>query len=422
MLQVKPSDSDIASIKTEYSGMYVEYPLLQPLPIPVNVYVTQQQFIFWNDVSPYLPYGSKLIKAYVRPDDYALEGLNKLKELNPSFDFDGIVVKRAGISGIPSDDTTSGSDFFKSSTASQTSSDTTSDVNKTYPNLNGKFDSYYLHQFDYDSVKSALSIVGYIWELPFSDSYQKGLTMAIDLTDVSIDHSLIVSVINNIIQNNDYLNASNCVLSGTSAIVTFVSSEISVTAYEFGIINVGPNSNVSDCFSEKTLNRIYANLKTNGYGDLDESVKPELLKGLPHNTRKKGTALAKAIRDSMIEVLGGSEGVISVLQASTNEYLMALINGLLAANNVLYDELDRVGGGNVKKKAQDAFESGMNKSIVSKNVSSLLNNGLEINKTTGKSLIAVESSEVVSANANSIQIEMDLSRSIEVVAGSQAKS
>ena len=95
---------------------------------------------------------------------------------------------------------------------------------------------------------------------------------------------------------------------------------------------------------------------------------------------------------------------------------MALINGLIASNNVLYDELDRLGGGNVKKKAQEAFESGMNRTVVSKNVLSLLNNGREINQNTGKSLLAVEDPSIVKSNAESIQTELELARTIDVKA------
>ncbi len=420
MLLVKPSTD--STIQSEYNKMYVSYPLTQALPIPVGVYVTQQQFIFWSDVSPYLPYGAYLLKAYVRPDDHAFDGLTQLKTLNASFDFDSVAVKRTGISGIPTEDTSSGSDFFKSSFTPSASQVSTSDVNKTHPNLNGKFDSYYLHQFDYEMIQSELSKVGVSWDLPFKDSFQKGLTMVIELADTTVDKTTVVAMINTIISANSYLNATKCTLSGTTAVITFASSEIPTKPYEFGILNVGPNSNVADCFSEKTLQRIYSTLKANGYGDLDETIKPTLLKGLPHATRKKGTLLARAIRDSLIDVLGGSEGVISVLQASTNEYLMAIINGLLAANNVLYDELDRVGGGNVKKKAQEAFESGMNRTVVSKNVASLLNNGREINKTTGKSLIATEKSDIVASNATNIQTELELARAVDVYAGTQANS
>lgn len=419
MLLVKPSDSDatIVAIKAEYATKLVEYPLLGSLEVPVGVYVTQQQYIFWRDVSPYLPYGAYLSKAYVRPEDHAFNGLTQLATLNPSFDFDSIAVKRTGASGLPSEDTSSGSDFFTSKYTPNTTTSTTSDVSKTHPNLNGKFKSYYLHQFDYDLVKSELLKVGVTWSLPFDDDYQKGLLLVIDLTNTTIDKSQVVTLLNSIVTQNSYLNVSNCTLTGSEVTVTFASSEISIQPYEFGILNVGPNSNVADCFSEKTLQMIYNNLKINGYGDLDEGVKPAALKGLPQKARKKGTALAKAIRDSLIDVLGGSEGVVSVLQASTNEYLMALVNGLLAANNVLYDELDRLGGGNVKKKAQEAFESGMNRTVVSKNVLSLLNNGREINQNTGKSLLAVEDPNIVKSNATSIQTELELARTIDIKAG-----
>lgn len=418
MLLVKPSESDatIVAIKEEYATKLVEYPLLGSMEVPVGVYVTQQQYIFWRDVSPYLPYGAYLSKAYVRPEDHALDGLSQLETLNSSFDFDSISVKRTSSTGIPSEDTSSGSNFFSAKYTPNATASSTSDVSKTHPNLNGKFKSYYLHQFDYDLVESALLKVGVTWSLPFDDDYQKGLLLVIDLENTTIDKTQVVTLLNSIISQNTYLNASKCTLTGSEVTVYFKTSEISIQPYEFGILNVGPNSNVADCFSEKTLQMIYNNLKINGYGDLDEIAKPATLKGLPQKARKKGTALAKAIRDSMIDVLGGSEGVISVLQASTNEYLMALINGLIASNNVLYDELDRLGGGNVKKKAQEAFESGMNRTVVSKNVLSLLNNGREINQNTGKSLLAVEDPSIVKSNAESIQTELELARTIDVKA------
>lgn len=418
MLLVKPSESDatIAAIKAEYATKLVEYPLLSSMEVPVGVYVTQQQYIFWRDVSPYLPYGAYLSKAYVRPEDHALYGLNQLATLNTSFDFDSISVKRTSSTGIPSEDSSSGSDFFSKKYTPSITTTTTNDVSKTHPNLNGKFKSYYLHQFDYENVKVELLKVGVSWSLPFDDDYQNGLLAIIDLSNTTIDKNKVLTLLNSIISQNSYLNVSKCTLTGSEVTIYFKSSDISVKPYEFGILNIGPNSNVPDCFSEKTLQMIYNNLKMNGYGDLDESVKPATLKGLPLKTRKKGTALAKAIRDSLIDVLGGSEGVISVLQASTNEYLMALVNGLIASNNVLYDELDRLGGGGVKKKAQDAFESGMNRTVVSKNVLSLLNNGREINQSTGKSLLAVEDSSIVKSNADSIQTELELSRQIDVEA------
>lgn len=418
MLLVKPSESDatITAIKAEYATKLVEYPLLGSMEVPVGVYVTQQQYIFWRDVSPYLPYGAYLSKAYVRPEDHALDGLDQLAKLNPSFDFDSISVKRTSSVGIPSENTSSGSDFFSAKYTPTTTTTTTNDVSKTHPNLNGKFKSYYLHQFDYENVQSELLKVGVTWSLPFDDDYQNGLLLVIDLTDTTIDKTEVVTLLNSIVSQNSYLNVSTCTLVGSEVTVYFKSSDISIPPYEFGVLNVGPNSNVADCFSEKTLQMIYNNLKVNGYGDLDEIAKPATIKGLPQKARKKGTALAKAIRDSMIDVLGGSEGVISVLQASTNEYLMALINGLIASNNVLYDELDRLGGGNVKKKAQEAFESGMNRTVVSKNVLSLLNNGREINQNTGKSLLAVEDPSIVKSNAESIQTELELARTIDVKA------
>ncbi|MFA5403674.1 MAG: hypothetical protein WC358_01950 [Ignavibacteria bacterium] len=417
MLLVKPSESDstIISIKAEYATKLVEYPLLGSMEVPVGVYVTQQQYIFWRDVSSYLPYGAFLKKAYVRPDDHALNGLIQLETLNPSFNFDSITAKRTSSSSSPSNGNSA--NFFSNKFTPNTTKASNSDINKTHPNLNGKFKSYYLHQFDYDSLKSELLKVGVTWSLPFDDSYQKGLLMVISLENTTIDKSQVSTLINSIITQNIYLNASKCTLSGTDLTIEFKSGEVSIKPYEFGILNVGPNNNVADCFSERTLQTIYNNLKINGYGDLDEVVKPAALKGFPLKTRKKGTALAKAIRDSLIDVLGGSEGIVSVLQGSTNEYLMALINGLIASNNVLYDELDRLGGGNVKKKAQEAFESGMNRAVVSKNVLSLLNNGREINQNTGKSLLSVEDSNVVKSNAAGIQTELELSRKIDIEAG-----
>lgn len=423
MLLVPPSASDAAytSIKTEYSQKMVEYPLINAMFIPVGVYVTQQQYVLWTEISPYLPLGAKLSRAYVRPDDQALNGLITLKTVNPAYPFDTAIAKKTGI-GTPSVDKRGGSDFFTASPTIPSVQIEKSDVTRTHPNLNGKFDSYYLHQFDYETIQSGLLAAGITWALPYEDSYQKGLTLDIDLSNTTVDAASVVAFIDSILKSNTYLNAVGCVLSGTIATITFSTSTIPVKSYEFGILNVGSASNVADCFSQKTLNKIYANLKVNGYGDLDETVPPAALRGLPRSARKKGSSLAKAIRDSLIDVLGGSEGIISVLQGTTNEYLMGIINGLLASNSVLYDELDRIGGGGVKQKALDAFESGMVRATVSKNVESLLKNGMDINNSTGKALIASEAPEVVLANSKAITSDLKLARELDATASTQSKS
>ena len=408
---VKPLDSDqtVQTIQKEYATKLIYYPLQNSLSIPVGVYVTEQIYTFWDTISVYLPYGSKLAKAYVRPEDQALIGLNKLKELNPIFDFDSISVKRLEAAS-QSQDTNSGSSFFSGSSTPTANPTATSTLTKTHPALNGKFGDYYLFQFNYNSLQAALASKGFAWVLPYGDPYQKGLALDIDLSEVKVDINLVLQLITSIVNQNAYLNVKTCTLLNKTITVTFNTSVIPSFPFDFGILNVGSSSNVSDCFSQTVLDKIYKHLKDNGYGDLEESVGAKSLKGLPTHVRRKGTALATAIRDSLIDVLGGSDGLFSVMQSSTNEYLMGIINGLVAANKVVYDELDRIGGGSVKEKAIDAFQSGINRATVSKGVLSLLNNGMEINQTTGKSLLSTEPSITVQGNVSMIKTDLSAAR------------
>lgn len=412
MLTTLPLDSTypvLSSIKTEYTAKYLQYPLIDPIRVNNSVYLTEQQFTFWDDVSVYLPSGSVLEKAYVSPDDHAFNGLSKLKELNSSYDFDSIVAKRTRKSASSSSSSI-GVGFFSGSQTSDSSTTSSSSIVKTHPGLNGKFGEYYLHQFDYDNVKSELAALGYSWDLPYEDDYQKGLLMRIDISSTTVDKSLLQSLISGICASNSYLNVKSVSLSGSYLIVKFKSSKIPTLLSEFAIVNTGPQNNISDCFTENTTNKIYSHLKDNGYGNLDEAVSPAALRGLPASERRKGSALAKAIKDSLIDVLGGPEGVISQLQGSTNEYLIGIINGLVAANQVICNELDRLGGGTTKKKVFDAFESGMNSAVLSKNVSSMLKNGMEISKSSAKGLLAAEQSTIVAENAKSISSELQTAR------------
>lgn len=411
MLTTPPSSSDttVSQIQAEYAELLLTYPLESPIDIPVGVYVTEQLFNFWADLSIYLPHGSKLGKAYVRPEDHALEGLEKLKELNSVFDFSAIAVARNGSQSTKSDNS-AGAGFFSGSTLAQSTVASSTSINKTHPSLNGKFGDYYLFQFDYENLKSELVKLGYAWELPFGDDYQKGLSLDIDLSDVTIDKNLVLTLVESILTANTNLNTESVTLVDSVITVKFKSAVIPSFPFDYGILNVGPASNVSDCFSQSVVERIYKNLKANGHGDIADTVPASALVGVPYAARKKGTALAVAIRDSLIDVLGGSEGLFSVMQSSTNEYLMGIINGLLASNKVIYDELDRLGGGTVKKKALEAFESGMNRAVVSKGVQSLLNSGTEINNSTGRSILAKEPTTVIESNIADIKSSLSTAR------------
>jgi len=414
MLITPPSTSDttVSAIQAEYSKLLINYPLESPLDIPVGVYVTEQLFSFWDDISPYLPHGSKLSKAYVRPEDHATNGLNKLKELNPLFDFGSVAVARSA-SPVAKADSSAGAGFFNGPTITQSTADSSTVLKKTHPSLNGKFGDYYLFQFDYENIKTALALVGYVWELPLADNYQKGLSLDIDLTETTISVDLTLALIASMLTTNQYLNAELATLSGKVITIKFKSAAVPSFPFDYGILNVGPDSNVSDCFSQTVVERIYKNLKANGHGDIADTVPASALRGVPFAARRKGTALAVAIRDSLIDVLGGSEGLFSVMQASTNEYLMGIINGLLASNKVIYDELDRIGGGAVKQKALEAFESGMNRAVVSKGVQSLLNSGTEINNSTGRSILAKEPTNVVQSNIADIKATLGTARTQE---------
>lgn len=413
MLTTKPSLSDatVSAIQSDYVKKYAYYPLEKYIDISPDVYVTEQIFTFWQDVSPFLPYGSKISKGYVRPDDHALAGLTKLKELNPNYDFSAIASTRS--SATVSADNSSGSSFFSTTPSTEsTSTLSTSSVTRTHPGLNGKFGDYYLFQFDYNTVQSVLSGLGYTWTLPFSDNYQKGLALDIDISEVAstITPDALTALLTTIATANTYLNIKSCSYSGSVITILFIDSTLPSFPFEYGILNIGSSSNVSDAFSQSTVQKIYKHLKDNGYGDIDEKVSGSALKGLPASVRKRGTALSIALKDILIDVLGGSKGLLSTFQGSTNEYLIGLINGLLAANKVVYDELDRIGGGTVKEKAINAFQSGMNRATVSKSINSLLNNGMDLNQSSGVSLSIVETDEVVASNIDLIKTSLATAR------------
>lgn len=412
MLKVAPDVGEIpfSTIKAYCNAKYLPYPMVEVARVSSETYLTSQQFTFWDDIAVYLPPEAKVSKGFVRPEDHAFNGLTKLSTLNSSFDFSGIAYSRKSSSATASS-TSVGSSFFSKTAVTESSDSSQVDsVTRSHPSLNGKFGDYYLHQFDYEQVKSALSIYGISWDLPFEDDYQKGLVLDIDVSRCEQSPTDLLTLVNTIWGLNSYLNVKEATLSGTTITVRFVDSQISHLGGEFAITNVSTLSNVSDCFSNRAVSKIYENLKKNGYGNLDELVPAAALRGLPKAERRKGTALAVALKDSLVELLGGSEGIISLLQGSTNEYLMGIINGLLAANSVILDELERVGGGSVRRKATEAFESGVNSSTLSKNVLSLLNNGMELNNSTAKSLLKPEPSAVITANASEISEALDKSR------------
>ena len=394
-----------ALIVDEYNSLKIPYSLDSEFEIPVNIYVTSQMYAFWSAVRPYLPAKATIAKAYVRPEDQAKKGLELLKSKNAGFDFDSIAAKDTTTPSKPS----TSSDFFSKVPAQSTTAVNVSTVTKSHPGLDGKFGKYYLFQFDYNAVKTKLLALGVIWELPYADDYQKGYLFDIDVSKSTIDSASLHTFINTIVTTND-LNVSTCILDGTTIRIRFKTSDVYKFISEYAVLNIGPSSNVTDCFSQTIVQKIYKHLKDNGYGNLEETLPASALRGLPNNAKRKGTSLAIALKDSLIDVLGGSEGLLSNMQANTNEYLMGIINGLLAANSVVYDELDRIGGGAVKQKALEAFESGISRLTVSKGVKSLLQNGTELNNTTGRAIISKEDVNVVTANIDNIKKDIGLAK------------
>jgi len=411
MLINAPTDNVIGSTlieksKTEYNENYIQYPLDVRINIPSDIYMNEQMLTFWNDVSIYLPYKATISKALITPEIHALSGLKLLQSKDSKFDFSTIVV--LDFKSSPTSNTSQ--DFFSSSNATTESQAKTRTLTRTNPELNGKFDKYFLFQFDYSKLQKELSKYSITWSLPNSDNYQKGLQLDIDLSKCTQNKTEVLNMVKWIATNNPYLNISTQKITGTTLNVIFKSNNEYKFEYEYGLLNIGPQNNTTDCFGSDVTSKIYKILKDNGYGDLDETISHKYLTGLPLEARKKGTALSKALKDIMIEVLGGSNGLISVMQASTNEYLMGIINGLLAANKVLYVELDKLSNGNVSEQALKAFESGANKSVISPTVKTVISGGLDINKSVGKGLLSKQDASTINANIEAISADLALSR------------
>lgn len=396
------------SIKDEYATHLIEYPLSEPVTIPVGVYVTSQMYDLYAGIFKYLPFGATISKALVRQEDYAKEGLNKLFELNSNFDINSVVVEDSTNQSQVA--TVSGSGFFSQQTSTQTTQTTqTSSLTRTHPWLNGKFKDNYLHQIDFSVVATKLNSLGYVWDVPGKDDFQKGVLLEIALTGLNTSTVAdIFAFIKTIITNN-FKTVSDVELNGNVIKVTFKSSDVYNFSTDYGILNIGKSSNVSDCFGPNITAMIYSHLKRNSYGDLEEEFPAHMMKGMPKDARKKGSLLASALSSILIDVLGGSNGVISNLQSSTNEYLMGIINGLVAANRVVYDELDRLGGGSVRKDAMEAFEAAMIKTTPSNSVSTMLLHGLEIDSTRGKSL-ATRDDQTTASNIKSTADALSKSR------------
>lgn len=403
MLKNKPSENNnvFLKVREDYQSKFIEYPLLNPSKIESGVYLTKQQYIFWEDLSVYLPYGCTIKSAYIRPEDHAYNGLSKLKELNSTFDFNRISINLYRNYELGSGENLEENFFKKTPTVKE--SKTHSLIKRTHPQLDGKFGSYYLHQFNYDMLQFELMKLGYDWNLPFSDDDQNGKIVRINYSNEVVDILDCVNYIKSICDSNSYLNIESVTSINSEIVIRFKFSDLHLNYKPYAILNTGFNSNVPDCFGDNVLNSIYQQLKINGYGDLEDSMSNQDLKKVPEKARKKGRLLARAIHDSMLEALGGSEGVVSALQSGANEYLMGLINGLISANKALCDEVSRLSGGDVSRVVDEAFESGMNRAIASKNVYNLLNNKLPIDKETGKTLLNQEDVEDASMKIQDIQ-------------------
>jgi hypothetical protein len=398
-----PTETDITqspfvNVRDEQLKMGLKYPLNYHLPIPEHVYVNEQQFNYWNVVSKYLPAGCSLTKGYVPGDVHAIEGLNLLKEKNPSFDFSSIVSLDFEKAAEKVND-----DYFKQQVVSKTNTFTRTNK-RTNPELNGKFGDYYLFQFDYEKVSVILNGYGIIWDLPGKNIHQKGI--ALDITTTRVDE--VYQILKWFETNNPELNVSGRYETDQKSFIRvfFKDNPTYVFPHEYGILNVASENNLSDFFDDNTTSKIYKILKDHSYGNLDESVSGASLSAFPAHVRRKGTNLANALSLILQEVLGGSNGVISVFQQDINAYLMAIINGLTASNKLMAEELDRIGGGDVSSRVTKAFESGLNKKTVKKSVKTVLNNGMEINKATSK---AMSNSQVQADSANIMAMKEDMS-------------
>lgn len=384
-----PNETDLNTAPFNIKPDVAKYPREYHLPIPEHAYVNEQQFNYWNLISKYLPDGCSLTKGYVPGDVYAIEGLNLLKEKNPSFDFSSIVSLDFEKAPEKVND-----NYFQQQVVSKTN--TFQRTNKrTNPELNGKFGDYYLFQFDYQKVSDILAGYGIIWDIPGKNIHQKGI--ALDIATTTVEQSM--SILKWFETNNPELNVSGRYETDQKTFIRvfFKDNPTYVFPTEYGILNVGYESNLSDFFDDNTTNKIYKILKDHSYGNLDESVSGAALSAFPAHVRRKGTNLANALALILQEVLGGSNGVISVFQQDINAYLMAIINGLTASNKLMAEELDRIGGGDVSSRVTKAFESGLNKKTVKKSVKTVLNNGMEINKATSK---AMSNGQVQADSAN----------------------
>lgn len=389
------STSPFANVRDEHTKLGLKYPLDYHLPIPEHVYVNEQQFNYWNVISKYLPDGCSLKKAYVPGDVHAIEGLNLLKEKNPSFDFSSIVSLDFEKAPEKVND-----DYFKQQVVSKTNTFTRTNK-RTNPELNGKFGDHYLFQFDYQKVLDILAGYGIIWDLPGKNIHQKGI--ALDIATTTVEQTM--SILKWFETNNPELNISGKYeTDGSSYIrVFFKNNPTYVFPHAYGILNVASENNLSDFFDDNTTSKIYKILKDHSYGNLDESVSGAALSAFPAHVRRKGTNLANALSLILQEVLGGSNGVISVFQQDINAYLMAIVNGLLASNKLMATELDRLGGGDVSSRVIKAFESALNKKTVKKSVKTVLNNGMEISKATSKAM----SNGQVQADSANVHVMVD---------------
>lgn len=338
----------------EYNNETIEiYPIeLKPV-FDDGVYCTDSQYIFLAKLFKYLPKDTVVKHAYIPPNIQAKIGLELLNEINPTFDFDIIV------------------------------------GNKTNPELVGKYKDYFLHEFDYSLLQNILSTKNIIWANINKSNHQKGLeidlyspkyqTLLVELIKYFVDNSLIEGL-------KSYLIDENGIHLQLTQEYLFKSLDVSSKQ----IINSGANNNISDCINNTSQKNIYQILKKHGYGDLKDNptFSPSQLSRMPTNIKNRGTALSKAINESLQEVLGGSNGVLSNYQQNTNEYLLSMLRGALSAISQLAIELNTSTEGRASRIVLEAFESECLKSPTKESIINSLLSSSSLDKNDMASFIS----------------------------------
>jgi len=305
----------------------VRYPNITNVEIYKGIYVKSNHFNFWNIVSPYLPHGCYISHAYVSPENQARIGVKLFLENYPTVDVNSLIL-------------TAGSE--------------------QNPELIGKYQELYLFQLDYIKIKGDLASKGIIWSLPNTSVHQRGL--ALDITFKKENYTNLIDIIKWFYNNNNVeLGLSGVFIkqSETELHIEFVESTSNVTNFlgnSYFMMN-GINSPVSQFLADKDR-RFYEILKKNGHVDLvDTGYSRSALARMPDAAKRQKSALAKAIREILEEVLGGPGGIISALLQAQLDYSQGLINGLMGALSVVADELDTLSEGRASILIREAIES-----------------------------------------------------------------